>query len=98
MKLILVLVNVKTSKIVAIGAQKTRSLTLKSRRTQNDSLFGADFGPEAYLEHFSAIMSRERTLQSMAIVMGFTKIEEEAISNIRSQQDTIDNVLKNCSL
>ena len=28
-------------------AQKNRKHTLKSRRTQNDSLFGADFGPEA---------------------------------------------------
>ena len=34
-----------TSKIVAFGAQKTP--TLKSRRTQNESLFGKDFGPEA---------------------------------------------------
>ena len=33
--------------IVAFGAQKTRTHTLKSRRTQNESLFGADFGPEA---------------------------------------------------
>ena len=28
-------------------AQKTRTHTLKSRRTQNESLFGADFGPES---------------------------------------------------
>ena len=35
------------SKIVAFGAQKTRTHTLKSRDTQNakTSLFGADFGP-----------------------------------------------------
>ena len=45
MKLILILAGMKTSKIVAFGAQKTR--TLKSRRTLNESLFGADFGPEA---------------------------------------------------
>ena len=32
---------------VAFGAQKTRTHTLKSRRTQNESLFGADFGPAA---------------------------------------------------
>ena len=30
-----------------LGAQKTRTHTLKSRRTQNVSLFGVDFGPEA---------------------------------------------------
>ena len=47
MKLILILTNEQTSKIVAVGAQKTRTLTLKSRRTQNVSLFGEDFGPEA---------------------------------------------------
>ena len=34
-------------KIVAFEAQKTRTYTLRSRRTQNKSLFGADFGPEA---------------------------------------------------
>ena len=34
-------------KIVAFGAQKTPTHTLKSRRTQNESLFGADFGPDA---------------------------------------------------
>ena len=31
----------------AFGAQKIRTHTLKSRRTQNESLYGADFGPEA---------------------------------------------------
>ena len=29
------------------GAQKTRTNTLKSRHTKNESLFGADFDPEA---------------------------------------------------
>ena len=29
----------------AFGAQKTCTHTLKSRRTQNESLFGVDFGP-----------------------------------------------------
>ena len=38
MKLILV------KQIVAFGAQKIRTHALKSRRTQNESLFGADFG------------------------------------------------------
>ena len=36
-------VNVKLS----FGAHKTRTHTLKSRRTENESLFDADFGPEA---------------------------------------------------
>ena len=35
------------TKIVAFGVQKTRTNSLKSWRTQNDSLFGANFGPEA---------------------------------------------------
>ena len=47
MKLILNLAGMKTSKIVAFGAQKIRTHTLKSLRTQNKSLFAADFGPEA---------------------------------------------------
>ena len=34
-------------KIVAFDAQKILTHTLKSRRTQNKSLFGAEFGPEA---------------------------------------------------
>ena len=47
MKLILILSGIYTSKIVAFGAQKTRTHTLKSRHTHNESLFGAMFGPEA---------------------------------------------------
>ena len=47
MKLILISAGMLTSKIVAFVAQKTRTHTLKSRGTQNESLFGADFGPEA---------------------------------------------------
>ena len=51
--------------MVAFGAQKTRTNTLKSRRTQTESLFGADFGPEARLGHFSSKMTKERPLQSI---------------------------------
>ena len=47
MKLILILADMYANKIVAFGAQKTRTHTLKSRRTQNESQFGADFDPEA---------------------------------------------------
>ena len=39
--------DVYVNKIVAFGAQKTRTHTLKSQCIQNESLFGADFGPEA---------------------------------------------------
>ena len=67
MKLILILAGMKTTKIVEFGAQKTRTYTLKSRRTQNESLFGANFGPEAQLGHFSSKMSKEKPLQTMAI-------------------------------
>ena len=64
-KLILILAGMQTSKIVAFETQKTRTHTLKSRRTRNDSLFG----PEAKLGHFSSKMSKERPLQAMAIVI-----------------------------
>ena len=47
MKLILILAGMETSKIVAFGAQKTSTHTLKSQRTQNQLLFGVDFGPAA---------------------------------------------------
>ena len=47
MELILILEGMYTSKIVAFAAQKTRTHALKSRRTQNELLFGADFCPEA---------------------------------------------------
>ena len=46
MKLILILAAMLASKIVAFWTQKTLTDTLKSRRTQNESLFGVDFGPE----------------------------------------------------
>ena len=44
---ILILAGMLTSKIVAFDAQKTPTHTLKSRRIQNESLFGEDFGLEA---------------------------------------------------
>ena len=37
----------KQAKLSHFGAQKTRTHTLKSRRTQNESLFDADFDTEA---------------------------------------------------
>ena len=43
MKLNLILAGILTSKSVIFGAQKTRTHTLKSRRTQNESLFGTAF-------------------------------------------------------
>ena len=62
MRLILILAGMKTSKIVEFEAQKTRTNTLKSRRTQNESMLGADFGPEVSLGHFSSKMSKKRPL------------------------------------
>ena len=43
---------------------------IENRRTQNELLFGADFGPKAWLGHFSSKMSKERPLQSTAISSG----------------------------
>ena len=60
MKLILILAGMQTSKIVAFGAKKICTRTLKNQSTQNESLFG----------HFSSKMSKERPLQSMAMVIG----------------------------
>ena len=47
LKLTLILAGMSRSKIVAFGAPNTRMHTLKNRLTQNESLFGADFGPES---------------------------------------------------
>ena len=81
----------RQSKIVAFGAQKTRTHTLKSRRTQSESLFGADLGPE----HNSAIFLRKWAGRgrygdrywAMLNEFLFTKIEEEDIGNIWFEQD-----------
>ena len=69
MKPILILAVMYTNKIEASGAQKTHTHILKSQRTLNESLFGADFGPEAKLSHFSSKLSKKKPLQSMAIVI-----------------------------
>ena len=47
MKFILILAGTQTSKNAAFRVQKTRTHTLKRRRTQNEQLLEADFGPEA---------------------------------------------------
>ena len=69
MKLILISAVMQTSKIVGFGAQKIHTHTLKIQRTQNEKLFGADFGPEAYLGHFSSKMSKERPLPTMSTII-----------------------------
>ena len=60
----------KQAKLSHLGHRKPAPHTLKSPRTQNESLSGADFGPEAQLGHFFSKMSKEIPLQSMAIVIG----------------------------
>ena len=47
MQLILILVDILTSKIVAFGIQTTCMHELKNRRIQNELLFDADFGSAA---------------------------------------------------
>ena len=88
LKLILILAGMQTSKIVAFGAQKTLTHILKSRRTQNESLFGTDFDLD-WFGDFSSQMSKERLLQLMAMLNEFlfTKIEDKVIGNIWFQQD-----------
>ena len=81
MKLILILA---TSKIVAFGAQKTRTHTLKSRRTQNESLFSEDFGLIG--SFFSERVHGDR-YRAMLNEFLFTKIEEQDIGNIWFKQN-----------
>lgn len=45
-------IRMQTSKIVVFWPQNTHTHSLKRQCTQNESLFGADFGPEAYIGHF----------------------------------------------
>ena len=79
MKLIFILAA--TSKIVTYGAQKTRTHKLKSRFTQTESLFGADFWCS------QAVIVNGDRYRSMLNELLFTKIEEEDIGNIWFQQD-----------
>ena len=62
MKLILIL----TSKIVAFMSQKSRTHTLKRRRTQNESLFGAIIGPFSFeTEQEEAVTVNDNDYQAM---------------------------------
>ena len=85
MKLILILTGLFTSKIVSFGAQKTWKHTLKSRRTQNESQFSADFGSEALFffenEQGEAVTVNGDRYWSMLNEILFTKIEEQDIGN-----------------
>ena len=56
------------TKIVAFGAQKIQSASLRSRCTYNEWLFGADIGKVASIGHFSSKMIKELPLRSMASV------------------------------
>ena len=59
---------------------------MKSRRTQNESLFGADFGPEAKNKSRDRY-SQWRSLSGHVEQIFFTKIKEEEIGHIWFQQD-----------
>ena len=94
MKLILILAGMQTSKIVAFGAQKTCTHTLKSRHTQNESLFGAHFVSRGIIMPFFFEIEQAEAVtvngdRYRAMLNGFllTKIEEEDIGNIWFQQD-----------
>ena len=75
--------------IVAFGAQKIRTHTLKSRRNQNESLFGAHFGPRGIIGPFffeneqgEFVTVNGYRYRVMLNKFLFTKIEEEDIGNI----------------
>ena len=79
------------SKIVAFGAQKIQTSSLRSRSTHNERLFGADFGTVASLGHFSSKMSKEPPLWSMASVTFFE-------NRIISRNSDINWPPRNCDL
>ena len=68
-------------KIVAFGVQKARKRTLKSRRTQNESLFGAEN------EQAEAITVNGDHYWALLNEFLFTKLEEKDIGNIWFQHD-----------
>ena len=69
--------------------------TLQSRRTQNEPLFGADFGPGHNWAIFSENAQGETVTvngdryRAMMNKFLFTQIEEEGIGNIWFQQDGV---------
>ena len=63
------------SKIVAFGAQKTRTHTLKIRRTQNDSLFAADF---ASLQRHNCANFLFENEQGEAVTVNGDRLTEDA--------------------
>ena len=86
--------NFKQAKLSHLGHRKPARHALKSQRTQIDSLFGADFGPEAYLGHFFFENEQGETVtvngdRYWAILNEFLfiKIVEENIGNNWFQQD-----------
>ena len=90
MKLILSWRVCKQAKLMTFGAQKTRTHTLKSRRTQDETLFGADFhqsrdiiGPFFFEnEQAEAVADNGMRYRAMLNEFLFTKIEEKDIGNI----------------
>ena len=77
-KIILILAGMLTSKIVAFGAQKTCTYALKSRRTQNESLFCAARGKigsfSFKIEQGEAVTVNGDRYQAMWNEFLFTKI------------------------
>ena len=64
---------------------------MKSQRTQNESLFGANFGAEAFFENEQgeAVTDNDDRYLAMLNEFLFTKFEEEDIGNIWFQQDGV---------
>ena len=86
MKLSLILPGMQISKIIAFGAQKTRTHTLKNRRTQNvwcgfwsGYIIGPFFFENEQGEAVTVNGDRYRAILNQFL---FTKIEEEDIGNI----------------
>ena len=79
----------QTSKIISFGAQKTRTHTLKSRRNQNESMFGGELRSRGIIGQFffeneqrEAFTVNGDCYRTMLTEFLFSKIEEEDIGNI----------------
>ena len=96
MKLILILADMKTSKIVALGAPKTRTHTLKSRTHPKRVTVWCGFwsrdiiGPFFFEKELGdAVTVNVDRYRAMLNEFLFTKIEEKDIGNFWIQQNAL---------
>ena len=82
------------SKIVAFGAQKIQTSSLRSRCTHNEWLFGADFGTVTSLGHFSSKISKEIPLRSMvSVTVPYSQRNNRSFAHRPSNREFVMNDL-----